>query len=842
MRAALRLIWTLDVRHLLGHRARLALSALGIAAGVGLGVSVAVLGSSIDASLRAIADAAASDADLEVRPSAPTGLPGELISEVRTLEGVDAAGATVESNVVLRAGERTRRTLLLGVDQGIADMSPRAVNDDALRGADILGLFLPQTVADELGVGQGDVVEITTPDGWREIGVGAVLGPETTGRTTAVVALIGVAQDLLGRGTRVDAIYVDASDPEATLPRLADAVSDVGYAGPIAFRSGQVEQLFGGAATALNVATLVALAVGAFLVYNTMSMAAVERLREAATMRAVGAKRRQVFALFLAEGALVGVVGSIAGVVGGLLLARVTLSARGSALEEVIPVRITDVTADPALLVAAGVAGVAAAVLAAYLPARRVARSDPAAALGPAGALEDPTRVPRRSAVVVGILLAAAGVPAAAIAFRAGRETLAMAGMVATLGGIALLIPTGVPLVARLVLGPSLRKGRSSGIFRLAASEVLRSPGRTSFTVGAVLLALSLVIGFSVVQGSFRRAFDTEFENILAADLYVRSATWRTFGSDVPVRASLAEELAGVPGVIVAYPFRIMPATLGDDSILIITYDFEGFARLPGLRGERLHEAREWVRASEDEVFVSQSFPSAIGAGVGESFELPTPTGRHTLRIAGVFPDPAAVTPEVFVDYGVFVRIWGSATADTFPVGLTPGADPAAVTSEIERRFGDIVDVSTGAEYRDELSALVGSVTGLISSVQFVAVLVAGLGLANTLLISTLERRRDFGVLRAVGMRRRQMQGMVATEAVLLGALGVVLAWGLGTVIGLGMHAILEAQLGLSLPRAIPWPLYGGVAVLGVAGAALAALYPAWRAARVDVVEALQYE
>jgi putative ABC transport system permease protein len=136
----------------------------------------------------------------------------------------------------------------------------------------------------------------------------------------------------------------------------------------------------------------------------------------------------------------------------------------------------------------------------------------------------------------------------------------------------------------------------------------------------------------------------------------------------------------------------------------------------------------------------------------------------------------------------------------------------------------------------------VSSITQLIGSVELVAVVVAALGLANTLLISTFERRRDLGVLRAVGMQRRQVRRMIAVEAVLVGGLGVVLAWGLGTAIGLGMYAMVRAQLGIALTPAFPLFGYVGAAVLGITAAVVASIHPAQRAARLDVVAALQYE
>src|SRR5439155_18588301 len=189
--------------------------------------------------------------------------------------------------------------------------------------------------------------------------------------------------------------------------------------------------------------------VGAFLVYNTMSMAAVERLREAALLRAVGARRRQVFALFCAEGALLGVLGSVVGILGGVALSSRLLTQQGTALERVFPVKITQLDISPRVLVVAGIAGVVASVAAALLPARRIARADVAPALGPSGVLEDPTRGPRRALTVVGVASLVAG-PAIAIptvSSGGGASPFTLRGFAVTMLGIPPLIPTVVPLI-----------------------------------------------------------------------------------------------------------------------------------------------------------------------------------------------------------------------------------------------------------------------------------------------------------------------------------------------------------------------------------------------------------
>jgi putative ABC transport system permease protein len=243
-------------------------------------------------------------------------------------------------------------------------------------------------------------------------------------------------------------------------------------------------------------------------------------------------------------------------------------------------------------------------------------------------------------------------------------------------------------------------------------------------------------------------------------------------------------------------------------------------------------------------MLVSASASGRFGLHEGDRVTLATPAGPTAFAVVGVYEDPSAVLPTFYVTYEDAAAAWGLGVGDVIDVFAKPGVAASSIAARIRSELGPRYGLSpdTRRQFIDRLSAIVSSLQRLIGSVQIVAVLVAALGVANTLLISTFERRRDLGILRAVGMNRRQLRRMVVLESLMLGTLGVVLAWGFGTGVGLFAHRITEIQTGLTIPTVIQPLVYLAVLGLGVTAAVGAALYPAQRAALLDVTDALQYE
>jgi putative ABC transport system permease protein len=573
-----------------------------------------------------------------------------------------------------------------------------------------------------------------------------------------------------------------------------------------------------------------AVLVGAFVIANTFSMLVGQRTRELALLRAVGLSRRQARRMVLGEAGAVGMLGGVAGIVAGygfaVLAVRFVDGAAGSG-----PV----VVRWPELLAALGVA-VGVTVLSALASARRAARTPPAAALG--GEL---TSLPRdiRRRTVAGAIVAAPGLAIYGYAALTDQvdEQVGLVG----LGGAALCILAvvlGAPALCRLLLAPlSAPLARLGPVGRLAAGNVRRNPRRTAATASALMISLSVVTGLVISGHSVKQYTVDGVRRDVAAQLVVQPAG----RGKAAIPQSTVDRVARVDGVraVAALRYASLPMRVGPLSTQV-----SATATDPAALGVALRPTMLSGRVGDlaGGVLVDRGLARRYGLSVGDRLSLGWPDGDELqATIGGVYRESSLISG-VLVPQSVALPHLEDPGAYSAFVALAPDADQAVVRSELERAVAGRPDlvVRSRSEYLDAELRGADLILRVLYGLLGFAVVIGILGVVNTLALSVLERTREIGLLRALGLTRGQLRTVIRVESALIALVGGVLGVGGGYLLGamLQRAALRTGLLDAAVPVGHRLGALAGLAMLGV----VAAAWPARRAARTDVLAAIASE
>jgi putative ABC transport system permease protein len=839
------------LKGLLARRLRLLLTASAVALGVALIAGTYIYTDTIDRSFVRIFGASYEQVDVAVTPRAgvesefaePDPLPASLVDRVARVPGVRAAEGVLfgQATVFGPDGERlgtggapnfvssVAREPVFNFVAAEEGRLPERPGEAALvkATAQRKGIEVGETIAVQ---GDGPQVRL------RVVGITKVQGVDTYGGATLVSVTTPQADALLGREGRFDEIDVDAREGVSPTALATDVRSAVGDDATV--RTGEQE----GASQAddikddlsfLNTGLLafsgIAIFVGAFTIFNTFSITVAQRTREFALLRTLGASRAQVLRSVLAEGAVLGVLGSLLGLGLGVLTA-IGLRELFAAIGVELPSQGTVVQARTVVVALA--VGVVVTLVAALAPALRATRVPPVAALRVGVALPE-----RRSRVapVAGAVLALLGLALMAVGLfavedEAGALSLMGGGAAATFLGVALLSPRLVPPLARVV-GRPFARGLPG---RLGRENTVRQPGRTAVTAAALMVGVALVTFASIFTGSFRTFIDDSIDAGSRAQAIIQN----TDGFS-PYTAAVGPAVAGVEGVAGVSSLRRSDAEVAGsgDEAGVTGVDPRTFPAAFGLQWDDGDDGT-WARLGRDGAVVGRDFADAQDLEVGDPLALRTTTDRTVeLRVVGIHDDPSLFLTEVLLDAGTLAAGWGSDQETSTFVRYAPGADPQpAVERLLDQRF-PAVEVLTNEEFKDEQGAQVTQLLGLVIGLLGLAILVSLFGIVNTLYLAISERTRELGLLRAVGTSRKQVKRMVRVEAVITALIGSVLGLVLGTVLG-----VLVGRAVDDLPLTIPFGTLAVVLVVGGLAGVLAAAWPARRAARLDVLQALAHD
>ena len=843
----LRLIsWPYARKHLL----RVLLTTAGIVLGVGVFVGMHTANQSVLAAFHETIDRIAGQAQLQVSAGEP-GFDEDILEKVQNFPIVRAAAPVIEATVSTDRGN----LLLLGVDM-LGDRNLRSydlegadtsIDDPLVFLAQADSLIVTKTFADKNGLQLNSRLPMHTMAGDVVFVVRGIMKPggmaNAFGGDLAVMDIYA-AQKFLGRGRKFDRIDLALQEEariEEGITNLQAALGPGFEIQPPSSRGEQFEQTARTYTLASNITSIFALFIGVFIIYNTFAIAVTQRRSEIGILRALGATRGQIRGLFLLEGGLAGCIGSTVGVLFGLLLARGMAGYIGTILTDTYGVaqRAAGISVEPWLLAGALALGIATSLIAAFIPARAAADIDPVKALqkGRVQSLsEGESRTRRRTAFAFALA------SLAALVFSHNIVIFYIGFLLA--GAAAILLAPALSGWLARILRPVLSAIRPvEG--RLAADSLMQAPRRTSGTVAALMLSLALVVSLGGLSRASYESLAEWMRIALNPDLFVTTAQTVTARSFV-FPSSLGQELRAVPGVAEVQLVRSVRINVKGAPVMLVALDVASVERRAKLAPTEGNVEDMYRRTIAGEaVMVSENFARLRGAKLGEALEIPTPTGILHMPVAGIVRDFSDQQGSLLMSRKTFVQAWNDDTVNVFRIYLTPGTDETRVRQHILDRFGSRqrLFVLTNKDVRDYVNRLTDQWFGLTYVQIAVAVLVAILGIVNALTVSITDRRRELGVLQAVGGLRQQVRHTIWMEASAIGVIGLVLGLALGAVelyyaLEIAQRDLTGMDIGYSYPVGTALIL---VPVI-LAAAFLAALAPAESAVRGSLVEALEYE
>jgi putative ABC transport system permease protein len=844
----------LALRGIAQRKLRAFVTAVAVLLGVAFIAGSYVLTDTINRSFDQIFDEAYAGTNVAISPSTVGGqtvdlppFPEEVLGQVRQVDGVEKAAGGIFSTV--RFVDAEGDPLGAGLaPEFVASVAPEPFETltytDGRPPENANEASIDESTADREGLEVGGTLHIAGPAGVKGYDIVGLqrLGSTSSGGSSTAQLTLPEAQRITDKVGELDGISVEAEDgvsPGELAQRVdrvlpARLVVETGIQAA-ARQSEDIKEDLAFFRVVLLVFGGVALLVGSFLIFNTFSITVAQRIRELGMLRTLGATRGQILRGMILEATIIGAIGSVLGVLAGIGFAGAL-----NALFKTFGIDLPNTGTVIALrtIIVSLVVGMVVTLAAALSPALRATRVSPMAALLEAALPE--SRTHGRVFTAFAVLLMLGGVGLTCLGLFGGLESNAAAGLVgggavATLFGVSLFSPRLVRPLASVAGWPLERLRGITG--RLARENAVRKPGRTAVTAAALMIGLGVVVFVTVfaagVSASIRDAIDRSFQG----DLVLQASDGFS-----PISADAGREAAQVEGVRSVSPLSFAGGTYEGGDIRVSAVNPSTVSDVLSL---------EWVegspdtlsRLSGDAAVLDEAWASRHDIGVGDRITVRTPIERQlTLTVEGTIENNADLLGNLLVNEATLRRDFGTQQPTMALVALDEGADAAAVqdriTQRVERRF-PTVETLNQQELKDNQEQQIQQLVGFFYVLLALAILISLLGIVTTLALSIHERTRELGMLRAVGMSRRQVRTLVRYESVITALIGAILGTVLGVIFA-SLVAVPLADEGFELSYPIGTLLI--LLVLAALAGVLAAIFPARRAARLDVLRALAYE
>ncbi len=839
----LRLFYRLIVRPFYCDALRTSLVVLAVALGVAVVLAIELAGDAAAGSFRSSIETMVGKADLEV--SAVGGVPDQVVGRLATLAYPIAVHPRIEGYAAVVASGQT--VPLIGLDL-IAEHPANLEGTGYVGGWDARDLTGEDSVwlSKHLGVKDGESIRLQINDTIREYKVRGLLND--SGDTGGFVLMdIATAQRAFRRQGRVDRILLTVPS-KPSLKKWEQRLRAALPPGVELRREGaQTEEnrrMLSAFRWNLRILSYVALVVGAFLIFNTISVSVVRRRPEIGIVRALGATRNQVLFAFLSEAVCFGVAGGMLGILLGRMMAIGAVRLLGATVQGLYvsstpaPIELTASSVALAMLVGIGVSLVSAGS-----PAREASLVSPVEAMA-RGKREYVTRVHKLRDLWIAILLAIAGAAASFAPPIAGKPFFGYAAALLMIGAAAFAIPALVSAVTSACTG-LLR--RTLGIEAMLASRSLvASLRRTAVLVAALSTAIAMMTSVAIMVGSFRRTVEVWMDNQLKADLFLQPAAEPRADQLPTLDPSLAGKIAALPDVAAVDRFRgydisyeRLPATLGSAD----TTASHDLSKTRFFSGRSTRVVNSELRSGNNAI-VSEPFANKHHVHAGDNITLPLGNARVTFHVVDVFYDYGSEKGYVVVDRSTMLRYLPDPAPSGIAVYAAPGANLDDVRKDVEKlTAGRNVLIYTNRNLRAEAIRVFDQTFAITYALEIIAVIVAIIGIAGALLAVVIDRRRELGLLRFLGASVSQVRKLILVEAGLIGLLANVAGLVLGVALSwLLIFVINKQSFGWTTQVHCPFVILFAALSLVFLATVLSGFYPARIAARLNPIEVVHEE
>ena len=851
------MIWTISLRRMWEHKLRTALTIIGIALGVAGYIAVQMITDTLQDSFSHMIDQVAGRVQLEVYGSDA----GVDESVLKQLEGMPELSVALPVIQVTTKDIKNQSLLLLAVDTlndkaardyKMKDASGVEISDPLLFLNSQNAILLNRDFARRNNIKIDQTMELMTTLGNKTFVVRGLLEAEGAAQAFGGnFALMDVysAQILFSRQGKFDQIDLILK-PDQDLDKVREKIgARLGGRYDILRpqqRTQGVDSMMTTFNLGLSVMSMVVLAMGIFIIINTVMTSVLQRKREIGIQRMVGVTRAGIWSLFALEGVLFGLIGSLIGIVAGFFMGREAVLHFATKISSLfVMVDLSKVSFHPGIAVEGVALGVLVSLLASLYPSWRATRITPLEVLTYDHSLSVGQGIVLwrwllllvpASCMIVYLIFAPLG-------FVITGTRIMMVSIFLASISVTPFVMTGLLRLVR-----RLTAGQSSALLRLATENILRDLGRAAMTVAAFMVGLAVMVEIYLFVNSTKTNTIEWINEALTADLMITNSTKVASREVMPITPDLGLEIERMPGVDSVATFRLLMTDYDKARIAILSFDLNKHFNKARFRFKSGNKDAALDRMRHNEaVLLTQNLVLRHNLEDATSITLDTPTGKKTYPVAGVVMDYTSEHGAVMINRDLYVQDFKDPLVDTFQVYLKPGADLLKIrdqifqTQVVQKNFN--LYVLTNKEFRQTILQAIDQLFALAYSLEVLAMLIAFIGIVNNLMATVVDRTREIGVLRAVGATRPQIAWIFLSQAGLLGLSGVLISifagFGLGKV---QLTRINQIYAGWAMPLAYNWSQLVPLLIAAIIVGLIAGVVPARMAARLTLHEALKYE